>query len=151
MMRLVLGCIATLVVVVISAVILSGGGVGIFLLIDLPTIIGIFAICAIATLVHTREVNLLGVPAKLLRAKDVASTEIQKSISLYKFLDKLVIGVAILFVVLGLILAVANFHDIESLIFSVGVGLVPIFYGILISVAFVRPSLYILNLNAEGA
>ncbi|MCL1997528.1 MAG: hypothetical protein FWG65_02035 [Turicibacter sp.] len=150
-MRFVVGSLAVLAIVVALAVVFAGGEVGVFLLIDMPTFLGMIAVCVAVMLLYTKDFKLLGVPMKLMHGGSVAPADAQRAAELYGFLDKLVINVGCLFAILGLIVAVAQFNTTETLIISMGINALSLFYAFLIKIAIIRPSLYILGQNVKIA
>jgi len=114
--------------------------------IDLPTAL-MFIILIVATIIISGEVGTFIKAKNALLSKKYYLSPIdrEKAINLYQMLSKVIVATTILQVIAGAMIALGQIDSLQMLGPMLAVILISVFYGMLLLILFIYPSLLILK------
>ena len=149
-MRYAAGQVIIIFIIVVTVVIFGGTGRAIFEIIDAPSLMPLGIVIA-ATVFMTGEYKTFtkSVNALLSKKYKISYEDLQKAISLYRLLAKVVVYTTLISFVLGIMMMFGAVREYEFSLWLLGVmfsvALVSVLYGLIASLVFIYPAIHILK------
>ena len=149
-MRYVTGQAVIIFIFIVTVIILGGTGWALMEVIDAPSLMPLGIVIA-ATVFMTGETKTFtkSINALLSKKYKISYEDLQRAISLYKLLAKVVVYTTLITFVLGIILMFGSVRDYEFDLWllwaMLSVALVSVFYGLVANLVFIYPAIHILK------
>jgi len=144
----------------LSFLILFFGGIAIMIIsingiigyfFNIPSLFGhLIMMASVIVATSSFKTFIMGINGAFSKKYLMTKEQCEKTIALFKMLQKTVNYTSLLMVVIGLMVVLGNLTDLSSIGPSLSLSLIAIVYGVIINLAFIQPAIYILSHKHES-